>query len=624
MFFFSSFLFFPVSANSKFWIGLNSLADLTSSASKTFSQYLEERFTKKSISTSLFKDHINNYKTKKWGTRLQGLQTIKKNLDIQYANCNLSDEEIGAALFFINSDYAKELRNYIPENKLPSKNDEAKACSKLTACIEKKATNNMNRSCENIIHEAYLLGKQQKENELLIEEAALWKDRYQNWSLDDSSYDLLNDIESIGKILFEETTPSTQIIFYQLPKFEGGNNKIDKNNQSKNNNESKPSWADTDTQTENNNDTEESGAWTNSQEREWNKGTNNGLTEDDEINKFIKENEWLPNQNTTEESNNAFSIPCPPEWKEIGNMPPLKETKNPPYSPLEITPSEIDQIIEEKKQELENIKKTTSNKGNKKTTTKAGEGDLSGMDPQNAETTKEQLEKCVEKCKWLSIDERAICKIQCLCAEYSTPALNEGKPFKLLEEGALRVRICTIPSKVTIPDTNTKIVYSIEGILKELGSVINGLYEWWEITTRTRKKEILDTSLSQYNFAKNISFILGLESKKPTNNKNENQEKKKETEVVKNLLGKTKEENYIIMDSWTTRASKSMNRATSTPPQKADSLFSLSRELEKNHLANLNLLIDNFLENNISLLYELKENLISINNALERLWEKKE
>jgi hypothetical protein len=36
---------------------------------------------------------------------------------------------------------------------------------------------------------------------------------------------------------------------------------------------------------------------------------------------------------------------------------------------------------------------------------------------------KEELTKCVDKCDGLRIDEKLACKLQCLCAEYKSPAI---------------------------------------------------------------------------------------------------------------------------------------------------------------------------------------------------------
>ncbi len=44
-------------------------------------------------------------------------------------------------------------------------------------------------------------------------------DLFWNGSLEDSSFDLLYDIQKVGKLLFEQFSPSPQILFYRLPTF---------------------------------------------------------------------------------------------------------------------------------------------------------------------------------------------------------------------------------------------------------------------------------------------------------------------------------------------------------------------------------------------------------------------
>ena len=50
-----------------------------------------------------------------------------------------------------------------------------------------------------------------------INEDTFWSDLFWNGTLDDSSFDLLYDINQIGKILFDDFTESPQILFYRLP-----------------------------------------------------------------------------------------------------------------------------------------------------------------------------------------------------------------------------------------------------------------------------------------------------------------------------------------------------------------------------------------------------------------------
>jgi len=69
-----------------------------------------------------------------------------------------------------------------------------------------------------------------------------------------------------------------------------------------------------------------------------------------------------------------------------------------------------------------------------------------------------------------------------------------------LEEGAFKLRFCTVPSKITLANSNVKIVYSIEEILGEIQKAINGLYDSGAMTTKTRNKECLNTSQSKFKF----------------------------------------------------------------------------------------------------------------------------
>jgi hypothetical protein len=50
------------------------------------------------------------------------------------------------------------------------------------------------------------------------------------------------------------------------------------------------------------------------------------------------------------------------------------------------------------------------------------------------EDLRKQLQGCADKCDALRFDEKAACKIKCLCAEYSSKALPENTELKFLEE----------------------------------------------------------------------------------------------------------------------------------------------------------------------------------------------
>ncbi len=126
---------------------------------------------------------------------------------------------------------------------------------------------------------------------------------------------------------------------------------------------------------------------------------------------------------------------------------------------------------------------------------------------------KQQLQSCLSRCTSLPWDEQISCQIQCLCVEYSSKNLPEKTKFHLLDEGSLGFKLCTIPSKISLPKTHGKNLLSIESILREIWQVIDGLYESGELTSKRNNKEFLNTTQADYTFDQDVSFVAGISTK---------------------------------------------------------------------------------------------------------------
>lgn len=226
----------------------------------------------------------------------------------------------------------------------------------------------------------------------------------------------------------------------------------------------------------------------------------------------------------------------------------------------------------------------------------------------------------------MAFDERAICKLQCLCAEYISPKLLQDAKFHFIEEGALRARICTIPSKPTLVQTKTKTLYSIEEILKEIQDVIDGLYDSGELTTKTRVNEMLDTSQKKFNFSKNFSFIIGLGSKTPTTNSSEKQLQESEIQFLdkirQNRTPSDERNRYSIVENYTAIKNQRSIKDTETP-SKVKLPITTATTLSQDKINTTNYLVSEFLDQNILLLYKMNESFKNIDQALQALWQKK-
>ncbi len=150
------------------------VSHLLSSRAEVVSDYQSQKYAQNpQVPTDLFVRNMENYQTQRRSVILQGLEGTKELLQQQYASCVLSSEELSALLFFINKEFAKELRAHLPEKKYPTRDDYKASCKKLTTCIEGEKTENLNIDCEHVVHEAYRFTASVQENKLLIEESNL-------------------------------------------------------------------------------------------------------------------------------------------------------------------------------------------------------------------------------------------------------------------------------------------------------------------------------------------------------------------------------------------------------------------------------------------------------------------
>lgn len=171
------------------------------------------------VPTNLFVLNMEKYDTQRWSIMLEGIQGTKLFLQQQYPRCLLSDTQISALLFFTHKEFARELRQQLPEKAHPTALAYQEACKTLTTCVEGEKSKNLNKVCETLVRQAYSMHASLQQNKLLIEESNLRQDIYQNGNTDDASYDLMDDIAVIGKLWFEDTQEPPELIFYRSPQF---------------------------------------------------------------------------------------------------------------------------------------------------------------------------------------------------------------------------------------------------------------------------------------------------------------------------------------------------------------------------------------------------------------------
>ena len=163
-------------------INTNNVANLLSQLTKSVTTYNDSKYdlSTHKLSTNLFWDNASNYRIRKRGKLLKGLDSVKGALQTTYPNCQLKDKEILGILFYSNwkLDITDEIMNSLPESQWPKQKDQTEGCLKLTKCIAGKSESNMNWSCDEIIRNAYILWYNEQARKFILEESNLWSEKY--------------------------------------------------------------------------------------------------------------------------------------------------------------------------------------------------------------------------------------------------------------------------------------------------------------------------------------------------------------------------------------------------------------------------------------------------------------
>lgn len=130
-------------------------------------------------------------------------------------------------------------------------------------------------------------------------------------------------------------------------------------------------------------------------------------------------------------------------------------------------------------------------------------------------------DSCTSKCNWLPVYDKLACVSQCLCKEISGPVWPDWKWM----ENILKIKFCTVPVQNDRVSWGKK-VYSIYDIFAEYKNVFLALLNWWENIKRTKPKEHFDTALSDIKFSEIISFQISFAKRSLFGNKSADTKKK--------------------------------------------------------------------------------------------------
>lgn len=453
-------------------------------------------------------------------------------------NCFVTKEDVFNII--LNSNYEAK---YNLESSLKQKwqintvSDVTKSYKKFLSCQDTKSKENNYKDIKSIESQINNLYNKIKINEYEIEtinQDNFWEDLFRNWDLEDSSFDVLQDIYNIWNVLMQNFDKNPKIYFYNIPDktIESDfsiNNIIWKKIASTNNNNTEIQTYSSNIdinkfilKTNQNNinieDTNQCIDDTTIQNRNSTINQDNKTIDIEKYQEFISEvDRFISNANTDKNINNMLT--------EKFKVSTDKNSFSTTWSSNYVT--ETEKFINKKL----TIDTCSTNCWNK-----------------NSIWEKEKCEldcslSCFQKCNKISdTNQKIICKAECVCFLISWPE----KPLanNLIEENIFKVRFCKIPT-INQKIQRNKTVLSIEDIFHEMLNVLKTLSAGWEMIKNKQTKEFLEIPV-EINFWKIFSFWLNVNRKKIPNTKATKameSEREKEDKQLKASITNTKSNN---------------------------------------------------------------------------------
>ena len=639
-----------------FWASLKAIeAKVSQIQARAIDQQKNQYLTSSKIITDLFHKNLKKNENKIENSITIALKKAQNYIFEHYNKCELSQEEIISYVYLNDAEFKqyRDLQSLKSQSKSTKKDQKpevidrtsirADACLKLAKCLQPNNLNKMTiAKCNTIVKESYTLAKIEAEQYQHLELTNLWANKYQNGDKKDADYDILFDINQVGKIFFNgsqwfKDAPTT--IFYQSPDLSTSSQWSDNFSSTNNQNTLKQNTANQNVQTQHQPNTTFSQSnnttwlkWTTTTPSLQSKQAEPSTTEDEEINQKLPS--LTPNIAQNLQNEILFANQCLPPGSTNKDSLHKKEKTDLDSIIASLSDQQNSPQAKKRIQDYQNAQNAlvAINKLILPTTSQNNKGsNPEQMSPQGQKELKEALEACTNKCEakdkngdyQLAYDERQICKLQCLCGERSSPQLDKDADFPILEENALKIRFCTIPAKAIQVDTNAKKIYSIAEIIHEILTPISELNHWGRLSTRQKREEFLDSEFSPKDISKNAAIIVNTATKNDPPITSEKDKKVENQEILNALILPANKNSYLTLNTPLSNIKKSVKGEAQKANNTVRQINDPDSVLARNNQADLQIQLSELLSIQQKFLSSFQQSLNNINTTLTALENKK-
>ncbi len=485
--------------------------------------------------------------------------------------CQIDKLDVINVLYFSSDSLRKNIKTNLNDFEKPSRSDMWASCNKINICVYDpvwwvlKNSVTLNQECQRYVKWIYLDFFVNEYYMYSVDEWNKWSNLFYNLSLDDSSYDILNDVYVLSKILFQDVEKPQEIYFYKMPDvnynsiYQPPEISMDIDWFSPYNNFT-ASWSGQDLV-----DT-----WTQSEDlmQESNMSWDENLDEisDPEIQDFVES----INSNTYSNPDSVvFGNQCVEanEFLWFSGTIESVDTWN-SLSPEEYLDTIISDVAELSCNKDGQCQVWESSDCSDCINSSSGSTDIEEIEQllNQAEQNQDDIDPndpvlwCFQKCQHVTCNptncEKLTCYAKCACKTYESPVFDPST-FPGLTS-AFKLKFCIVPvMENNIVDD--KIVYNIASVFTEIYNVLQNLRNSGQMAVNVKTKEFLDSSLKKNNFADQLSFSIN-STKKPVFSQESELTQTEEqiefnTSLMKNILwfGKdlnleTEQNKYVVMD----------------------------------------------------------------------------
>ena len=518
--------------------------ELSSKFQKYFNWWLSDEYLQVPYSSVYpkdpFWDALKSAEDKTMQLKIAWVQNVEKELAA--INCNLSRKKLWSLLYHYVPEFKKELErslkmelwDYASNNFVFEKSKIDKYCKEFYVCEKSKSNENWEEGtewndakwisassaenpevvCKEFFQRTYRAWHNSQQRIQSLQESQLGFDKYRNSTTDDSPYDIMIDLWTIARLLYEDSEAAITPVFYNLPVFSNSAN-ILKNSRIAD----ERVW--------------NANPWNGWNWNGWNGGGGNRNdnwwenTPSDPVPLPLSDNpgsfdmewwywdliEWLWASSSQGNSISNWDVCGGGGW---GSEPEPESTNDNNTSDVESR--ELPEISEEEYEELvdymlgavdtyASLPEEKRNEMQRKAwDTNAYVSDTSSDE---LEQTAKKIKNCWESCEWLRIDQKASCMLMCACWEVKSPIFDPESTPGLWP--IFMIRFCAVPGMNTNFSKWWKKIFSIEEWVREIFGAVDKLSREWRLWVWTQQYNFLDSSTKKMNIADTFAFTISIE-----------------------------------------------------------------------------------------------------------------